>query len=246
MRTIIIDNEPEIISILSQMIEDLALPLDPCGTANGVREGVKLIESVEPELVFLDVEMDDGTGFDLLRDLEKRTFKLIFITAHNKYAIEAIRYSALDYLLKPLSKYEVKEAVERVMLTGKDEDRQQMTNLVENLGNDVPNKIVLKSAESIHIVAISSIISCEADGNYTTFYLKDQPKIIVSGTLKEYESLLGKRPFYRPHNSFLINLEEVVRYDKSEGGSIVMSDGSVVPVSTRKKEGFLTALTSLS
>jgi two-component system LytT family response regulator len=177
----------------------------------------------------------DGTGFDLLKKFEKISFRVIFITAHEEHAIKAFKFSALDYILKPITAGELLNAVEKFKdLRIKEDTGLKLSAFLSNL--DKIKKIVLKTAESIHIVNVKNIIRCESDVNYTTFYMENGEKLLVSKTLKEYADLLESSGFYRPHQSHLINLEHILRYDKSEGGHLVMADESIVPVSSRKKE----------
>lgn len=177
----------------------------------------------------------DGTGFDLLKKFEKISFKVIFITAHEEHAIKAFKFSALDYILKPLTAGELLNAVEKVIdLKQKEETELKLSAFLSNL--DKIKKIVLKTAESIHIVQVKNIIRCEADVNYTTFFLDNDDKLVVSKTLKEYSELLEPSGFYRTHQSHLVNLDHILRYDKTEGGHLVMADESIVPVSSRKRD----------
>lgn len=246
MRTVIIDNDRGIVDLLVGMVKEHLPALDVVGTAYGVNEGIKTIGSLKPDLVFLDVEMDDGTGFDLVAGLQERNFHLIFITAHSKYAIQAIKISALDYLLKPINLEELKSAVDRIASKSKLESgKVELQNLLAFLDeNNRSKKIVLRSAESINLVNISDILWCAADGSYTKFRILGQPDLLVSGHLKEYEELLIGHKFYRPHNSYLLNLDHVIRFEKSEGGKIIMTDGSMLPVSTRKKEQLIKIITA--
>jgi two-component system, LytTR family, response regulator len=247
MRTVVIDNEPEIVGLLLDLIGRHLPQLEVVGTANGVAEGAMLIANQKPELVFLDVEMDDGTGFDLLGKLRHKDFHVIFVTAHSKYAIQAIKMNALDYLLKPVGASDLKEAVEKVVALRNSKIAQpNIQQLIEFLeASNQEKKIVLRSAESIHVVNVKDIIWCAADGSYTSFRIAGEPTLLISGHLKEYERLLEDFKFYRPHNSYLLNLQHVKRFDKADGGKIVMSDDSVLPVSTRKKEQLIQLITSI-
>ncbi|WOK05241.1 LytTR family DNA-binding domain-containing protein [Imperialibacter roseus] len=247
MRTVVIDNEPEIVALLLELIGQYLPQLQVVGTANGVAEAAMLIAKEKPGLVFLDVEMDDGTGFDLLQRLPQRDFQVIFVTAHSKYAIQAIKMNALDYLLKPVSVSDLTEAVEKVLSKMKSSAPQPtVQHLIDFLSaSNQSRKIVLRSAESIHIVNVADIVWCAAEGSYTSFRVVGEPDLLISGHLKEYERLLEDYKFYRPHNSYLLNLQHVKRFDKADGGKIVMSDDSVLPVSTRKKEQLIQLITSI-
>lgn len=231
----VIDDESKaretIINILALSDENLKI----IGEADSVQSGFELITCYHPDLVLLDINLMDGTGFDLLKKFEKINFRVIFITAHEEHAIKAFKFSALDYILKPLIAGDLLSAVEKVKdLKQKEETELKLAAFLDNL--DKIKKIVLKTAESIHIVQVKNIIRCEADVNYTTFYLDNGEKLLVSKTLKEYSELLEPSGFYRTHQSHLVNLDHISRYDKTEGGHLVMADESIVPVSSRKKD----------
>jgi len=190
-------------------------------------------------LVFLDVEMPDGKGFDLLRQMPELSAKVIFVTAHNHYAVEAFRFSALDYLLKPLDAEELQAAVTKAMQVLEKESYQLKVNAF--LGNmedtsGSQKKIILKNSDSIFAIKLSEIIRLEASNNYTTFFVENQAPIIVSKTLKDYEGLLSTYSFCRIHQSHLINLQYFVRYDKKDGGLVVLKDKTALPISPKKKE----------
>jgi len=205
------------------------------GEAGSVASGFDLINREHPDLVLLDINLTDGTGFDLLKKFEKITFMVIFITAHEEYAIKAFKFSAIDYILKPITAGDLLHAVDKANESKSKQDTEvKLTALLSNL--EKIRKIVLRTAESIHIIQVKNIIRCEADVNYTTFYLDNSEKLLVSKTLKDYADLLEHSGFFRTHQSHLVNLDHVVRYDKTEGGHLVMADGSIVPVSSRKKE----------
>lgn len=205
------------------------------GEAENIESGYELIETKKPDLVFLDINLTDGTGFELIKRFDKIYFKLIFITAHEEYAIKAFKFSALDYILKPVTASDLLKAVEKaIQIIRKDETEMKFSAFLSNL--DKIKKIVLKTSESIHIVNIKDIIRCESDVNYTTFFLTNKTKLLVSKPLKDYTELLTQSGFFRTHQSHLVNLDHISRYDKEDGGHLVMDDTSIVPVSSRKKE----------
>jgi two-component system, LytTR family, response regulator len=216
--------------------------------ANGVTKGLQLIREYKPALVFLDVMMRDGTGFDLLKQLPAIDFKLVIVSGHNEFALQAFRFSAIDYLVKPVDQDELHETLTRVKATTSQPWQQMMDVLKQSIQptKETDRKIVLKDMNAVYVVSVSSIIRCEASDNYTTFYLTDQSPIIVSRPLKEYEELLSPLKFFRAHQSHLINLNHLQQFNKREGGSIKMKDGSEVPVSSRKREALLVELTKLS
>jgi two-component system, LytTR family, response regulator len=231
----VIDDEQKaretIITILGLSKTELQI----IGEADSVSSGFRLITEKNPDLVLLDITLLDGTGFDLLRKFDKICFRVIFITAHEEYALKAFKFSALDYILKPLIAGDLLRAVEKANETKLHEETElKLSTFLSNL--EKIRKIVLKTAESIHIIHIKNIIRCEADVNYTTFYLDNGEKLLVSRTLKDFAEMLEPSGFFRSHQSHLVNLDHLLRYDKADGGHLVMVDESIVPVSSRKKE----------
>jgi len=241
LRTIIIDDEAHILQALEKLVKQYCPNINIVGKADGVTTGVEIIKKYNPDLVLLDIQMDDGTGFDLLKQLEPVDFKVIFITAYDQYAIKAFKFSALDYLLKPVDADDLVSAVGKAEKLLMDELNTQLDTLADNMKTDdkSKNKIILKTFDNIHLVKISDIIYCESDINYTSFYMQNGNKIVMSTTLKEYEEMLGEYGFYRVHRSYLINMIHIERFEKTEGGYIVLSNGNKVPVSSRKREYLL-------
>jgi len=238
IKIIIIDDESRARIAIENIILSNLKDVEIVDRAEDVKSGLNSILKHKPNIVLLDINLPDGTGFDILRQIPKIDFKLIFITAHEEYAVKAIKFSALDYIVKPIDVSELIAAVERARNEVIDESNNLkieafLTNF-ENIKNEV-KKIVLKTSDSIHLVNIQNIIRCEADNNYTHFYLNDNKKILVSNTLKEYEELLGQYNFFRVHQSHLINLNYIAKFDKKDGGSLVMTDKSQIPVSARKR-----------
>lgn len=246
LRTIIIDDEAHMRQSLEKLVKDHCPNIKLIAKADGVETGHDAIKKHQPDLVFLDIKMNDGTGFDLLKRLEPIDFKVIFITAYDEYAIRAIKFSALDYLLKPVGPGELKEAVERAKKVVLKELNTQLSILEDDLQSEGRKKIILKTFDSIHLVKVSEIIYCKSDNNYTEFYLLDQNKIVVSQTLKEYEEILSDFGFFRVHQSYLINLIHILRFDKAEGGSIVLTNNHKAPVASRKKDQLLELLNRIS
>lgn len=243
MRTVIIDDEPKSRQTISNFIAKYATDLQIIGQADCVEKGVALIESEKPELVFLDIQMPDGTGFDLLGQVMFNDFKLIFCTSYDQYAIKAFRFSAIDYLLKPLDPDIFVAAIKKIS----GEDGAQMKDKLEVL---IANKsdfsrIALHSFEGINLVNINDIIRCESSGNYTRFIIKNQPNLLVTKTLKEFDEILSNQGFIRIHKSFLVNINHITKYVKGEGGWVIMSDDSKIEVSRRKKDRLLQILSSI-
>ncbi|HRP52301.1 MAG TPA: LytTR family DNA-binding domain-containing protein, partial [Fluviicola sp.] len=231
--------------LIAKMIESVELDVQTFPIGENVKSGIQAINEVNPDLVFLDIQMPDGTGFDLLNALPSKNFDVIFITAHEEFAIKAIKFSALDYILKPVDPEELRAALERALMHKKDTPDLQFEALKLNIQPNQKRRLVLKTQESVHLVDLDQIIRCEADRNYTSFFLTEGRKILVSRTLKDYETLLAGNKFLRVQQSHLINLDFVDRYDKGNGGSVVMKDGSEVPLSPAKRDVFFQILESL-
>lgn len=243
MRTVIIDDEEKGRQTLKNFINKYASELQIIGEADCVSKGVDLIENTKPELVFLDIQMPDGTGFDLLGQVMFNNFKLIFCTAYDKYAIKAFRFSAIDYLLKPLDPDIFSAAIKKVNA----EKGKQLNDQIEILKTNKTDftRIALHSSEGISLVQLEDIIRCESSGNYTRFIIKNQPNILVTKTLKEYDETLSDQGFIRIHKSFLVNLTHITKYLKGDGGWVLMSDDVKIEVSRRKKEQLLHVLSEM-
>lgn len=241
IRAIIVDDEPHIRQTIRKMVIAFCPNVEVIGEANSVETGINAIRNLHPDLIFLDIKLDDGTGFDLLEKLSPIDFKVIFITAWDGYAIKAFKFSAVDYLLKPIDPDELRQAVEKAGKIIQHDFNTQLNNLNDHLTNqDKGNKkIIVRTAESIYLLHVNQILGCESSGNYTTIFLEDGRKIIVSNTLKEYEDLLIDFGFFRVHKSFLINLKYILRFDKAEGGCVILENNMKIPVASRKREQLL-------
>ena len=242
LRAVIIDDEAPMRQSLETILKTACPKVKLVAQADGVRTGVEAIKRYHPDLVFLDIKMDDGTGFDLLKQLEPIDFKVIFITAYDQYAVKAFKFSALDYLLKPVDADELAEAVNKAEKLVVRELNTQLSALEDNMapGDKAGKKIVLRTFESIHLLNTRDIIFCEStESSYTLFYLMNHGKILVSNRIKEYEEMLVEYGFFRVHRSYLINLRHISRFDKTDGGTVILTDGHKVPVASRKREQLL-------
>lgn len=240
--TVIIDDEPDAVNFIKSIIGEYCPGLEVKGKAHNVKDGVKLIKDIKPELVFLDVEMPNGTGFDLLTHFPDKDFDVVFITAFNHYAIKAIKFSAVDYILKPININEFIEAVTRVVQKRGNNTKAGNENfeaLLENIKSTHPTRLVIPTSDGREYLNPNEIIRIEADRSYSWFHIVGKKKILVSKHLKEFQDLLNDRNFFRPHNSHLINLDFVKKYVRHDGGYIEMTDGSQVPVSRNRKDLFL-------
>lgn len=239
IKALIVDDEKNARESILHLCHLSFKEVEIIGQADGIATAKKAIADLSPDLVFLDIQLEDGTGFDLLEELEEINFQLIFITAFDEYAVRAFKFAAIDYLMKPINPQEFVSAVNQVILFQEKKDFKvkfdaYLSHIKESLNEH--KKIVLKTAESIHLIKVYDIIRCEADKGYTEFFLRNGKKILVSKGLKDYDDLLSGSGFIRTHQSHLINLDYISSFEKSDGGYILMTDGSTVPVSSRKRE----------
>ena len=243
LKTIIVDDEPDSIKLLSLQLSQHCPEVEIAGMYTSSVKALPAIEKIQPDLVFLDIEMPIMNGFELLEKILHLPFSVIFITAYNQYALKAFRFSAIDYLLKPIDKSELVRSMEKVRKVNKTSSRQ-VEAFLQRLQHPLQgmNKIGLPTMEGLQMIPVHSIISCESDDNYTILFLNDRKKMIVSCTLKDIEELLQDYSFIRVHRSYLVNLNEIEKYVKGEGGYLVMSDGSNIDVSRSRKEELLKKL----
>ena len=244
IKAIIVDDEPHCCEVLSMLLEKYCPEVEVETVCYSSVEAIELLSKASSKLVFLDIEMPHMNGFQLLEKLPAINFELIFTTSYDQYAIKAIRFSALDYLLKPIDREELQIAVRRAAQRLQSPLPQQFEILLQKLlhpGSPV-SRIALPTMEGLQLIPIDSIISCTSSSNYTILSLKENQKLIVSRTLKEIEEMLDEHTFLRVHHSYLVNLNEIRKYIKGEGGSLIMSDGSSVDVSRSKKEQLMKKL----
>lgn len=248
IKAIIIDDEKTSRETLQGLLRRYCKNVEVIGEGDGFHSGMEIIKKNKPDVVFLDIQMPDGSGFKLLEEIGDINFEVIFSTAYDQFAIKAIKYSALDYLLKPINPEDLITAIEKLEAKiSKGKDNTGVKFLLDSIKYPTSDKkkIVLSTSEGMHIVDIDNIIRCESEDYYTKFFLKEGKVIMVSKTLKENEELLAEYNFIRPHKSHLINLKYVKSFLRIDGGSIVMTDGSNVPVSRRKREQIVDILNHL-
>ena len=242
LTTLIIDDEPDAVGFINSIITEYCPELDVVGRAGNVVDGVNEINNKKPDLVFLDVEMPNRTGFDLLAQFPEKNFEVIFITAFNHYAIRAIKFSAVDYILKPININEFIEAVKKVINKKKDKTSHggdAIKILMENLRSAQPSRLAIPTSDGMEYLNPKDIIRIESDRSYSWFFITGNRKVLVSRHLKEFQDLLGDRSFFRSHNSHLINLRFVKKFIRKEGGYIEMQDGEQIPISRGRKDLFL-------
>jgi two-component system LytT family response regulator len=246
IKAIIVDDELGARESLSKMIEKNCKQLEVVAKADSALAAFEAITNKQPDLVFLDIEMPNGNAFDLLEKFKEINFNIIFTTAYDHYAIKAIKFSAIDYILKPIDPEELIEAVKRFEKKQQGEpsvlDKQFKTLLSNVRPENKLKKVGIPDGDGLIFINLSDIIRCESDGNYTFFILTNGKKIIASRTLGEYEQMFTEDNFFRVHRSHLINLQHVKKYIKGEGGYVIMSDDSQVEVSRRNKNEFLEKL----
>jgi two-component system LytT family response regulator len=248
IRSIIVEDEKHSRDTLRGMLERYCKNVIILAEAENYRGGLEAIKVHQPDVVFLDIQMPDGSGFRMLEELGEINFEIIFTTAFDQFAIKAIKYSALDYLLKPIDPDELVRAIKKVEeKISSRKVNQNIQVLLDNIKSKEaePHKIVLSTSEKIHIIETDQIIRCESDNYYTNFFLADGKKILVSKTLKENEQLLSDHNFIRPHKSHLVNVKYIKGFLRSDGGYIEMKDGSKIPVSRRKREQIIEVITHL-
>lgn len=243
IRTILVDDEPPGLSSLQLMLELNCPELEIIAACGSADAAIEAISKLKPDLVFLDIAMPEKDGFDLLNEIGSIDFEIIFVTAHNDFMLQAFRFSAVDYLLKPVEDHLLGEAVKRAAKKiGEKTGNDSLETLLHNLKNKEDRqkmKICIPSLKGFQVVSISDIIYCEASSNYTIFHFTNKSTLIASRPIHEYEALLDDSGFVRIHKSFVINLEHVKEYMKGEGGTVILSDGMDLEVSRRKKEVFI-------
>ena len=241
MKGIIIDDEPTVRNAIKNLLTEQFPDIKIVSSVGSVSEGYNAILQHSPELIFLDVELPDGTGFDLLKKFPSVNFKVIFITGHQEYALDAIKVSALDYILKPFDTDELRCAIEKAReIINHNEQQLKLQTLNENLqGNKTLKRIILPTSDNLHIVQVNEIIRAEADSNYTTFWLTGNKKIMVSRTIKEYDSMLSGSGLIRVHQSHLVNINFIDKFVKRDGGYLQLKDGSKIPISPNLKKQVL-------
>ncbi|MCO6497576.1 MAG: response regulator transcription factor [Chitinophagaceae bacterium] len=243
IKAIIVDDELHCIERLTYLINEFNHDLvQIIAAANTVANAIEIIQKQKPDLVFLDVELGRQNGFEILKQFAETNFKVIFITGHQQYAVQAFRFSAFDYLLKPVEQSQLSDALQKLAVhITQNERNQKIESLLYNLSNrENPNKrLCIPTAEGFTFVETKDIVRCEAMTNYTIIHLKNNQKITVARTLKDYEQLLEDCNFFRIHNSHLVNLKYIKNYKRGKGGTIILSDGTQIEVSTRRKDQFL-------
>jgi two-component system LytT family response regulator len=243
IRTILIDDEQSALDVLQLHLKHRCPQVEIVAVCGDSDEGIQAINSYKPDLVFLDIEMPGKNGFDVIQQFPKPEFSVIFVTAYNQYAIKAIKFAAIDYLLKPIDPEELGDAISRFEKQDKNTIQDQMKKLLDTLKpapSSHAGRIALHTTEGLNMVQPNEIVHCLAVSNYTKIFLNKSDKpVMVSKTLKEVEDILGDQLFFRVHNSHLVNISHVSKYVKADGGYIVMSNGENITIARNRKEGFM-------
>jgi len=241
LKCLIIDDEQDGRDVMNMLISDFCTDLSVAESCANGRDGVKAIMKHHPDIVFLDIDMPDMSGFEVLDCVKNMKLKVVFVTAHNEHAIRAFKYSAIDYILKPPSPQSIIDAVEKAKQVEFRGSSSQYELLIGNLKNEdqLPEVIALPMADGLQVVRVQDIMYCKADKNYTHIHFADKKKMLVSKQLKEFESLLVHHGFFRVHHSAIVNLRYINKYVRGEGGYVIMKDDSTVEVSRQKKEEFM-------
>jgi two-component system LytT family response regulator len=238
MNAVIIDDEPEAIRGMSSLLELFCPEIHLIGMAKSVKEGISTIMKLEPDLVFLDVQLKDGNGFDLLAGILQRNFHTIFVTAHDRYAIKALRFNAMDYLLKPVDPEELVQAVNRA----KQSEQPNYTYLLEGAESGNFDRIAVPDSKGTNYIALKQIFRLEASNNYTYIHLLNDKPRLVSKTIKSFEELLPEDVFIRCHQSHIVNIQYVVSFERTENAQLTLQDKTIIPVSRAKRSGIEAAL----
>lgn len=246
IKAIIIDDEKLVVDSIELIINEYCKDVLIIGKCTSYEEGIRLINQHKPDLLLLDIEMPFGTGFDLLEKFTVIDFEVIFITAYSQYALKAIKYSALDYILKPIDINELRSALKKVSEKKNQSQNKKFDILFENLKNKIPSKLAIPCSDGIDYININDIVKISADGRYSTVHVVDKKPYFVTRNLGEFEELLAERQFFRIHNSYLINLDFVKKYSRQDGGIVEMLDSSKLPVSRTKKNDFLDKMKEIS
>ncbi len=250
MKVIIVEDEERNRDMLQKMVELYCPEVSLAGTADSVASAVTLINETRPDIILMDIELHPGTCFEIFPQLDKLDFEVIFTTAYKDYAIEAIKHGALDYLLKPVNKNELRMAINKALkergAKAPKQENEPLQKLIRGFKSNVSSRISLHTTDGIIYAEVDEIMRCEAKGAYTSIHFKDGSKQVTSKTLKEYENSLKGNNFFRVHNSHLVNLSEVKKYVKTDGGYLEMKDGAQIPVSNSHKEEFLDVMRQFS
>ena len=252
IKTIVIDDESNARSAIKNMVQQMDLPVNIIAEAASAAEGLEKINELNPDLIFLDIQMPGKSGIELMQEMRRDDIQVIFVTAHQGFAIQALKLSAIDYILKPIDPADLKEAVEKAgrqrnKLAGEQLSLfQQAMQHLQQPQQQAPQKLAISTNEGILFAALKDIIWIESLTGYCKFYLQDQKPVVVSKNLKEYEEMLGGHHFFRTHQGSVVNLIHIKKYVRGEGGQVWMSDGSEIEVARRRKDELLKRMAAIN
>ncbi len=252
IKTLIIDDEANARSAIKNMVQQLQLPVEIIGEAGSAAEGLEKINELQPELLFLDIQMPGKSGVELVQEMGNDSIQVIFVTAHQGFALQALKLSAIDYLLKPVDPTDLKEAVEKAVrqknrpVADQFQLFHQVMQQLHHPQQKAPQKLALSTSEGVMFTELKDIIWIESLTGYCKFYLQGQKPVIVSKNLKEYEDLLAAHHFFRTHQSSVVNLQHIKKYVRGEGGQVWLSDGSEIEVARRRKEELLAKMAAIN
>ncbi|HPF63856.1 LytTR family DNA-binding domain-containing protein [Lentimicrobium sp.] len=244
MKVVIIEDEIPLRETNRKLLQSNFPQMEIVGEAGTVAESIAILKITKPDLVLMDIELADGNCFQVLQSCKPYAFRVVYITAYNHYAIKAIKFSAIDYILKPVNEYEFCNAINNAIENIREDElfiqHAHFEKQYNSLNN--PEKIVLRTSDTLHIVNIEEISYCKSDNSYSTFFIRGQKPVIVSKSIKEYEELLSAYNFIRPHQSYLVNMDAIACIDKTDGGFIILNDKTEIPLSKRRKQAVLDKL----
>lgn len=243
MKALIVEDKKHIRKALIHLLASINNEVSVVGECESVKDAVIVANACKPELIFLDINLTDGTGFDFLDQTNHLNFKVIFITAYEKFALQALKIGAIDYLLKPVDIDELKDALRKLNILSIETQKEQI-KIVKQVFNNDDDTLILSLQDSYQVINLKELMYCESDKGYTTFYLSNGKKHLASKPIKEFEDQLTQNSFTRPHQSFLVNLKFIEKYNKS--GTIYLKNEVKIPVSSRKKDNFITRLFNLN
>lgn len=247
IKAVVIEDDDRILGLINRTVETYVPNVSVVTNAVDIKSGIGAINEHEPDLVLLDIKQKDGSGFDLIDHFNPPEFKIIFFSSYADYAIKAIKYNAIDYLLKPIKEEDLAQAIKKADDIIRFEEKLHAKALGQSIKNlNSTQRLVLKSSDQVHLVSSSDIIHIEADGNYSTFYLMDGKKIVISKSTKEFEEPLFDQGFHRIHKSHIVNINRMSYFDKADGGTLVMCNGDHVPVASRKRDMLMELFDSLT
>jgi two-component system LytT family response regulator len=237
VKTVVVADTSTLVNRIADVIAERCPHLEYAGNAASIKTGVALVNEQEPDLVLLDTRLSDGSGFELLRQFDKPDFKVIFISSRIDYAVNAIKFGAIDYLIKPFDDEDITLAINKAVEIIRYEEKLHQKALGKSIEKiDKSEQLILKAGDQVHMIKISEIIRIEAYSNYSTFFITDGRQIVVTRSLKEFEESMLEHGFHRIHKSHIFNIKQMSYFDKADGGYVVMTDGSKVPVASRKRE----------